>query len=212
MKSFFLIGLLLTVSTHLIAQQTATTTDGKTVILNDDGTWRYQEKPLAAIEFNDSLLTKYKKPATAKTLLKSERTDHAIWYNSLKWSTVDLKPTEATEYVFKLKDKDGYCITVVEKIEMPIENFREIMLKNLRMRGAEAIDIIKEEYRMVNGTRVLHIQFNASANGVKFSYTGYYYSNEKGTTQLLCYTSKNLFSEYKQEFENMLNGFVVIPE
>lgn len=212
MKSFFLSCLLLTISSLAIGQQTATTLDGKTVILNDDGTWKYQDKPLAAIEFNDSLLTKYRKPTTAKTLLKSERTNHAIWYNSLKWSTIDLKPTESTEYVLKLKDKDGYCITVVEKIEMPLENFREVMLKNLRMRGAEAIEIINEDYRIVNGNRVLHIQFNASANGVKFSYLGYYYSNEKGTTQLLCYTSKNLFSEYKQEFENMLNGFSVIPE
>jgi Protein of unknown function (DUF3157) len=212
MKSVFLIGILLTISALAVAQQTATTQDGRTVLLNDDGTWKYQDKPSTGIEFNDSLLTKYTKSVAAKTLLKSERTNHAIWYNSSKWSTIDLKPTDASEYVFKLKDKDGYCITIVEKIEMQLVNFREIMLKNLRMRGAEAIDVIKEEYRIVNGNRVLHMQFDAIGNGVKFSYTGYYFSNEKGTTQLLCYTAKNLFSEYKQEFENMLNGFTVIPE
>ena len=80
------------------------------------------------------------------------------------------------------------------------------------MRGAEQMEIVKEEYRMVNGQRVLHMQFDASSKGIKFTYTGYYYSNETGTTQLLCYTGKNLFKDYKQDFENMLNGFAVIPE
>jgi hypothetical protein len=212
MKTILFISLLKTTCSISVAQQTATTKDGKTVVLNEDGTWKYDETRSASIEFNDSLLTKYNKPLSAKTLLKSQRTDHAVWYNALKWSTVDAKPTEATEYLFKLKDRDGYCITVVEKIEVPVENFREIILKSLRMRGAEEIEIVKEEYRMVNGKRVLHMQFDARSKGITFTYTGYYYSNDTGTTQLLCYTGKNLFKDYKQDFENMLNGFTVVPE
>ena len=212
MKATLLTGILVIITSISIAQQTATTSDGKTVILNEDGTWKYDEPQSTNILFNDSLLPKYSKPLSSKTLLKSQRTNHAVWYNSLKWSTVDVKPTEASEYLFKLKDRDGYCLTVVEKIEIPVENFREIILKSLRMRGAEQMEIVKEEYRMVNGQRVLHMQFDASSKGIKFTYTGYYYSNETGTTQLLCYTGKNLFKDYKQDFENMLNGFAVIPE
>lgn len=212
MKATLLTVILVIITSISVAQQTATTSDGKTVILNEDGTWKYDETQSTNILFNDSLLPKYSKPLSSKTLLKSQRTNHAVWYNSLKWSTVDIKPTEASEYLFKLKDRDGYCLTVVEKIEIPVENFREIILKSLRMRGAEQMEIVKEEYRMVNGQRVLHMQFDASSKGIKFTYTGYYYSNETGTTQLLCYTGKNLFKDYKQDFENMLNGFAVIPE
>ena len=212
MKATLLTVILVAITSISVAQQTATTSDGKTVILNEDGTWKYDETKSTNILFNDSLLPKFSKPISSKTLLKSQRTNHAVWYNSLKWSTVDVKPTEASEYLFKLKDRDGYCLTVVEKIEIPVENFREIILKSLRMRGAEQMEIVKEEYRMVNGQRVLHMQFDASSKGIKFTYTGYYYSNETGTTQLLCYTGKNLFKDYKQDFENMLNGFAVIPE
>ena len=212
MKATLLTVILVVITSISVAQQTATTSDGKTVILNEDGTWKYDETKSTNILFNDSLLPKFSKPISSKTLLKSQRTNHAVWYNSLKWSTVDVKPTEASEYLFKLKDRDGYCLTVVEKIEIPVENFREIILKSLRMRGAEQMEIVKEEYRMVNGQRVLHMQFDASSKGIKFTYTGYYYSNETGTTQLLCYTGKNLFKDYKQDFENMLNGFAVIPE
>lgn len=212
MKTTLLLSLLLTITSVSIAQQTATTKDGKTVLLNDDGTWVYQtEANSSKTQFNDSLLTKYSKPTAAKTLLKSERTDHALWYNESKWSKSDMKPSEATEFMLKLKEQDGYCITVVEKIEIPIENFSAIVLKSMKMRGAESVVVEKEEYRMVNGKRVLFMQFTATTSGMTFTYAGYYFSNESGTSQVLCYTSKNLFGQYKQEFMNMLNGFVVVP-
>lgn len=213
MKTTILFLALLLPAAALLAQQTATTKDGKTVLLNDDGTWVYQTEATGSkTQFNDSLLTKYSKPTAAKTLLKSERTDHAIWYNETKWSKSDMKPSEATEFLLKLKDQDGYCITVVEKIEIPIENFSAIVLKSMKMRGAENVVVEKEEFRMVNGKRVLFMQFSATTSGMTFTYAGYYFSNESGTSQLLCYTSKNLFNQYKQEFMNMLNGFVVVPE
>lgn len=212
MKTTILFLALLLPATALLAQQTATTKDGKIVILNEDGTWVYQPEATGSkTQFNDSLITKYSKPAAAKTLLKSERTNHALWYNETKWSKSDMKPSEATEFLLKLKDQDGYCITVAEKIEIPIENFSTIVLKSMKMRGAENVVVEKEEFRMVNGKRVLFMQFTATTSGMTFTYAGYYFSNESGTSQILCYTSKNLFNQYKQEFMNMLNGFIVVP-
>jgi hypothetical protein len=213
MKTTILFLALLLPASALLAQQTATTKDGKTVLLNEDGTWVYQPEATGSkIEFNDSLLTKYSKPTAAKTLLKSERTDHAIWYNETKWTRSDMKPTEASEYLLKLKERDGYCITVVEQIEIPLENFSNIVVKSMKMRGAENLVVEKEEYRLVNGKRVLFMQFTATTSGMTFTYAGYYFSNESGTSQILCYTAKNLFNQYKQDFMNMLNGFVVMPK
>lgn len=213
MKTTILLLTFLLSAPILFAQQTATTKDGKIVILNDDGTWVYQtEATSSKTQFNDSLLTKYSRPTASKTLLKSERTDHAIWYNETKWTISDTKPTEVSEYLLKLKGQDGYCITVVEKIEIPIENFSGLVIKNMKMRGAENVNVEKEEYRMVNGRRVLFMQFTVTMNGMSFTYAGYYFSNESGTSQVLCYTAKNLFSQYKQDFMNMLNGFVVVSK
>jgi hypothetical protein len=213
MKTTILFLALLLPASALLAQQTATTKDGKTVLLNEDGTWVYQPEATGSkIEFNDSLLTKYSKPTAAKTLLKSERTDHAIWYNETKWTRSDMKPTEASEYLLKLKERDGYFITVVEQIEIPLENFSNIVVKSMKMRGAENLVVEKEEYRLVNGKRVLFMQFTATTSGMTFTYAGYYFSNESGTSQILCYTAKNLFNQYKQDFMNMLNGFVVMPK
>ncbi len=213
MKTTILLFALLASAPVLFAQQTATTKEGKIVILNDDGTWVYQPETTGSkTEFNDSLLTKYNKPTAAKTLLKSERTDHAIWYNETKWTRSDMKPTEASEYLLKLKDRDGYCITVVEQIEIPLENFSNIVVKSMKMRGAENLVVEKEEYRLVNGKRVLFMQFTLTMSGMTFTYAGYYFSNESGTSQVLCYTSKNLFNQYNQDFMNMLNGFVIVSK
>lgn len=213
MKTTILLFALLVSAPVLFAQQTATTKDGKIVILNDDGTWVYQPEATGGkTEFNDSLLTKYGKPTASKTLLKSERTDHALWYNETKWTRSDIKPTEGSEYLLKLKDRDGYCITVVEQIEIPLENFSNIVVKSMKMRGAENLVVEKEEYRLVNGKRVLFMQFTLTMSGMTFTYAGYYFSNESGTSQVLCYTAKNLFGQYKQEFMNMLNGFVVVSK
>jgi hypothetical protein len=46
---------------------------------------------------------------------------------------------------------------------------------------------------------------------VTFIWEGYYYAGPAGTIQVVTYTGKNLFSEYKDEMQNFLNGFQVAP-
>ncbi len=204
--TFFACFFLLWFNTY--SQQTAVTKDGKTVLLNDDGTWKYVID-VDQVKLPDSSLKKYSKPTLAKTLLASERTDHGVWYNPSKWTLMDIKPSEASEYFLKLKNEDGYCITVTEKIEIPLDNFKNIVVKNMEMRGVNSIEFQKEEYRIVNNVKVLHLEFSTKVQGINLLYSGYYFSNESGTSQILCYTSTNLFKQYKNEFENILNGFVV---
>ena len=78
MKATLLTVILVAITSISVAQQTATTSDGKTVILNEDGTWKYDETKSTNILFNDSLLPKFSKPISSKTLLKSQRTNHAV--------------------------------------------------------------------------------------------------------------------------------------
>jgi hypothetical protein len=43
---------------------------------------------------------------------------------------------------------------------------------------------------------------------MKMKLFGYYFSNEKGTTQLLMMTGQSLFSELEKDAEIFLNGLV----
>ncbi len=81
-------------------------------------------------------------------------------------------------------------------------------LRKEKLRGDAKI--VKEEYRIVNNQKVLCMQMRGTIKGIKFVYFGYYYSDKSGTIQLLTYTSEELFKDLQKEFEEFLNGFVVI--
>jgi hypothetical protein len=84
-------------------------------------------------------------------------------------------------------------------------------LENARS-AAPDVRIIKEEYRTVNGIKLLMIQMQGTIQGINFVYFGYYYSYSGGTVQLLAYTSKQIFDEKEQELEEFLNGFVRLSD
>lgn len=78
--------------------------------------------------------------------------------------------------------------------------------------SAPDLKVIQEEYRMVNGQKVLFLQLNGTLQGIKFTYYGYYYSNSSGTVQFITYTSQSLLEAYKEDCEKILNGFVKLPQ
>ena len=100
-------------------------------------------------------------------------------------------------------------MVISEKLEIPLESFKSIALENAKS-VAPDIKIVKEEYRTVNGLKVLCLQMNGTMQGIKASYYGYYFSNTNGTVQFLTYTSQNLLDSYRPEIENLLNGLAEI--
>lgn len=70
------------------------------------------------------------------------------------------------------------------------------------------MQVVKEEYRYVNGLKVLMIQMTGTIQGIRFTYYGYYYTSDNGTIQFLTYTGENLFEGYLKEIEPFLNGLV----
>ena len=96
---------------------------------------------------------------------------------------------------------------ITEGIEIPLLSLRDIAIENAR-RAAPDLEIKKEEYRTVNGVKVLCLQMNATIRGIPFSYLNYYYSSKSGSIQLLTYTSANLFNGYRSRMEMLLNGLV----
>jgi len=69
------------------------------------------------------------------------------------------------------------------------------------------LEVKKEEYRVVNGLKVLYLEMNGTIQGMKFVYMGYYYSDAGGSVQLLTYTFQSLAKEVKPDAMEFLNGF-----
>ncbi len=190
------------------AQQPATTDDGKRVLLHDNGKWEYVKEDVDSAA-GQSNLKSYTKPATAKTLAKSEKNNFAVWYDNKKWKIDEDPSNEASEFSFRLLKGDGYAMAITERIEIDINNLKEVALANAR-NAAPDITLEKEELRIVNGKKVKFLQMSGTASGVKFTYVGYYYSDESGTIQLVCFTGRNLLKVYLKDFEELLNGLVTI--
>ncbi|WP_276365750.1 hypothetical protein [Chryseolinea sp. H1M3-3] len=188
----------------------AVTDNGEEVILNDNGTWKY---------LNDSTLlgskeiptndTKFDKAKNSTFLVKSTKLKIGVWLNTKKWKFGKAVNNDAAEYEFSNLNEDMYGMIITEKLEIPVETLKLAAIQNART-VAPDIQIAKEEYRNVNGTKVLMMEMRGTFQGIKVVYFGYYLTNSSGSTQFLTYTAANLFNEYSTEMEELLNGLVIL--
>jgi hypothetical protein len=192
-----------------IAQINAVTETGDEVLLSADGTWMYKnEDKLEDIKIpvNDKLFVKNEK---STFLVKSKKFNIGVWINPKTWNFAKGGDQDAFEFQFQKIGGDLYAMLISEQIEIPIETLKGIAVENARS-AAPDIKVTKEEYRTINGTKVLLLQMTGTIQGLKFTYYGYYYSNANGTVQLLTYTGEKLFKSYFADIELFLNGFVVL--
>ena len=209
MKKNILLLLYLSSFVFVQAQQKAITEIGEEVILYENGTWKYQNQENVD-EFEIPTNPKnFTKNEDATFLLKSRKFDVGFLIDPSEWSFEKAVDNLEAEYELQLKGEDLYAMIIAEKIQIPLEDLKEIALNNAKA-SAPDIKIVKEEYRTVNGSRVLFLQMNGTLQGIKFSYYGYYFSNSEGTLQYITYTSQSLLDVYIDDCEKLLNGFVVI--
>ena len=98
-------------------------------------------------------------------------------------------------------------MVITEESELSLESLKEIAVENAR-NAAPDIHIVKEEYRYVNGIKILLLQLDGTIQGTKFTYLGYYFTNENGTLQFLTYSTQKLMKKYNGDCEKLLNGLV----
>ncbi len=204
MKKLIVIIILL-VATTANASQKAITDTGEEVILSNDGTWVYSEgaqKSTNTIETNKNIFTK---PKESTFLLKSTRNDSAFWTNSTKWLFTKSKNNPDAEYEFNLKGEDLYAMAITEGVEIPIDSLASIVVNNLREEAPDA-KIVKQEYRNVNGKKVIYIEYSGTIYGIKAMYLAYIHSDASGSTQLIVFTAVSLVDRYRSEINNFLNG------
>lgn len=208
MKNIFLSLILFCTISSVRAQKKAITETGQEVVLNENGTWNYlnseDEEQILKISLNPE---KFNKSENSNFLLKSKKNNIGFWLNSKKWEFKKAESNPDAEYELQRRGEDLYGLILTEKIEVPLESLRNIALENGKD-VAPDLQIVKEEYRIVNGQKVLLLQMNGTMQGIKISYYNYYFSNSNGSTQFMTYTSQNLLNSYLKDCEELLNGLV----
>lgn len=189
------------------ASQKAVTEQGDVVVLHEDGTWAYENKTEVTTQEIPVNSKSFTTPADSTFTLKSTRTDTAFKLDPKKWNFSKNDQGEAAEYNLKLKSGDLYAMAITEQIEIAVETLAEIAVDNARDAAAD-IRVTKKEYRNVNGLKVIYMEMEGTIQQVKFTYLGYYYSNDSGSIQYLAYTGSNLVHKYRQDIDQLLNGLV----
>lgn len=210
MKILLILSLCL-ISTLSYSSQSAITDKGENVILNDDGTWRYSKNSQNAqvsskkVAFNKG---SFKKPKKSTFQIKSTINNASYFINTKKWKFKKESADTAKEYMFNFKRGDVYGMAINEEIPMSLDTLGDAAFTNAK-NAATDMKIVKREYRKVNGKKVLFMEMSGIISGINFTYVGYYYSDSKGSSQFLCYTSTNLVNKYRKDIMGMLNGFVI---
>ena len=194
------------ISSTAYSQISAVTENGDEVFLYDDNTWIYKNENLS----NKSLLSisypiyNYDKNSTF--LVKSNTIKMGVYIDPKKWS-FNKSLSDEYEYEFELKNEELFAMMINEKIEMPLENLKELAFYNFSF-AADDARIVNQEFRSVNDLLILMLHMEGTIEGLSIFYYGYYFSNDKGTTQFVTYSTTNLFDSYKFEIEKFLNGLI----
>ena len=201
MRGLLLVGISMMAVSTLTAQQPAraTRSDGSVVLLFANGTW----KPDTEVSTSKASGGSYRKPGNATAtvdLLKGV----SVAYDPTRWSL--LPSDKPGRRQLNHRDGDGYALIIAERLQIPIATLKNIVLQNARTAAPDA-KIVREEQRMVNGVPVTCMELTGTAQGIPFRYFGYYYAGKAGTIQVITYTGDSLFPEYRDAFEELLNGF-----
>lgn len=209
MKQFLALSLILA-SSLAHADLRAVTERGDEVILQDDGRWQYTKPPKEIDSAISTNPTRFRKSPDANFAVRSTKNNASVYINPKKWTFSKAKPGTDREFTFRLAAGDLYGMLITERMVVPFETLIPAVLGNMRATAPDA-EIVKQEYRLVNDKKVLLLQMQATMQGMKIVYRGYYFSDENGTTQLVTYTTQNLVAGYAADTEEFLNGFAPQP-
>jgi hypothetical protein len=211
MRSIAFATILLAFSFSAFSQTKAITTGGDTVVLNEDGTWVFQDKYSSSANIEDIKLnqTKFAKPAASTKFLTGGKGLYEIWYDPSIWVKANPgKYNDDAELALEMNGKVAYGIMIYEKVEIPVESLLDIAVENAQS-SAPNFKVISKEYRMVNGKKMALMQMEGNIEGINATYYSYYYSNSNGTWQFHTYTMTSLFKQLKKQMEALLNGLVI---
>jgi hypothetical protein len=203
MKTIIIIITLFASVIGVFAQQatTATTEDGRKILLYPDGTWRLLKSPVS----EPSTARAYQRPTEAKLLVKMPTGPFGVWINQQKWKQDAPVDEDATKITFHHKKGGAYAMLIAERASIPIEKLKKIVLANTK-EGAPDARVLLEERRTLNNKQVLCLKIGGTVQNIPFVYYGYYYGGSEGTLQVVTYTATNLFDEFKSDCEEFLNG------
>lgn len=181
MKTILLFSLL-TCSIALSAQTILTMPDGKTVQLNQNGTWIYKENKDSAVYVSPK---KY----------------YHFSYGINSWTQQSI---ENSMWDAEFKSRNGVIKATVKEFEkfFTREKIQDLVRDEYKDKGT--IKNFDVEERSLNGVPVNYYKVRLNVTGDNFMYTGIIISNANGSFQMSVGGQEELFKLNKEAVEDLL--------
>ena len=179
----FLFGLLIVLSlvypTHA-AELGKGVFQGRTIILSDDGTWRYAN-PESATASGDC------------TTLTSEVVPFSICLSGDSWAYTD--GGGESEFFLQNKQQELYMMLITEKVFIELSALKSAIVSNAQsVSGLTRVKVLEDEQTTVDGHPFGSIDYQTNIDGIDFSYRNLYSNFEGiGSMQLLFFSHREQF-------------------
>lgn len=177
----------------------AKTSDGKTVLIYEDGTWRPK-----TLQLSHSVI---RRSEFATKRVASRLGFYEFMYDPNAW-----KP-EATEGSFEHsyihRSEEAWCGIIPERMQMTKDALSQAVLTNLRSSAPDGA-LVQKSKAFVNGLAGEVLEMKATYEGYFITYYTFVWTGAKGTVQLTCWTSQNLIDEYRDDFHDFYGGFALV--
>ena len=130
----------------------------------------------------------------------------AVRYDSSEWNMQ--ASSEPGVYQLQHSTGDLYVRVIEERIQLPLEVMPEVALANAREVDPN-VTAIRQGSRVVNGVRMLFMEYEAIVGRVPFVFVAHFFSDTSGTVQIIAWTGRNLLAEYRDTIERFVSGFEV---
>lgn len=178
---------------------------GKTVILSDDGTWRFDD--------TQARVTGSSADCTGGVEVDSKMLPISICFSNSDWEREN--PTGAWEFMFRNQDSTLYGGLIAEKIAMETSFLRDAILKNAAAFAKIDISQVKigvEEEVAINGHTWNHIVYGVPVGGADFTFSNYYMTLPgAGMAQVVFFTPDTGFATALPTIESVVNSVRVSP-
>jgi len=192
------LGALLTAPLASAQDIRAVTEDGRRVVLSQDGKWRFDTKARAGVvtEGGSPYQTSVKKIS--------------LNFNTNEWTLMPKREGEASnKRMFQHRNLPIYVLAIADELPASNESLKAAIFTNAASGGFTTTTLI-DQTKQISGHQVGELRFAAAnKSGLEFVFSSYYYADEDGNVQLMCYTAQSLFHKYQAECEKLLNGLSI---
>ncbi len=175
--------------------------NGKTVQLNDDGTWKY-------VNPQNNNMNK-----GASNCLSSKLVPVQICPDPRYWKKANL-PSSDYEYFFNNANGSLYWGMITEGVPLGRSFFKTSILDNaanVAKGGRDGVKIYKDTTVKIGSDTWNYLEYSINLNDMIFRYGNYYTGvGDKGSIQILFFTIDSAFDKYRPEMEKTIKSLKIM--